>query len=140
MYIGVSLLHFIQEHSQEIVIDNQYLLEQKYSNMLQDVLTQKQMVHAHFVTLCIQTFLTSICHNDHHKPNQNDSFVVFQELFESPSIVQLLKSYQDKKLAMNSYASTDAYSNENETSQQNTSPEQKLQIEKEGEYFNFGQY
>jgi hypothetical protein len=51
-----------------------------------------------------------------------------------------LKSYQDKKLAMNNYASTDAYSNENETSQQNTSPEQKLQIEKEGEYFNFGQY
>lgn len=48
-----------QENPQEIVIDDQYLLEQKYSNMLQDVLTQKQM-----------------------------------ELFESPSVVNLLKNYQ----------------------------------------------
>lgn len=32
-----------EENPQEIVIDDQYLLEQKYSNMLQDVLTQKQM-------------------------------------------------------------------------------------------------
>ena len=85
-----------EENCQEIVINDQYLLEQKYSNMLQDVLTQKQM-----------------------------------ELIESPSIVQLLKSYQDKKLGMNSYASKDAYSNETGTSKQNASPEQKLQVERE---------
>ena len=33
-------------------MDDQYLLEQKYSNMLQDVLTQKQVV-CEFVTISI---------------------------------------------------------------------------------------
>ncbi|XP_046852209.1 uncharacterized protein LOC124445527 isoform X2 [Xenia sp. Carnegie-2017] len=52
-----------QMHSQEVVIDDKYLLEQKYSNMLQDVLAEKQM-----------------------------------ELFEAPSVVQLLKKYQREKM------------------------------------------
>ncbi|CAB3989835.1 Hypothetical predicted protein [Paramuricea clavata] len=86
-----------EELSQEIVIDDQYLLEQKYSNMLQDVLTQKQV-----------------------------------ELFQSPSVVRLLKRYQNKKLlARNSHASTDTYSSESNQSQQNAASEQKLHTERE---------
>ena len=35
------------------MIDDQYLMEQKYSNMLQDVLTHKQMVYREFYYLWI---------------------------------------------------------------------------------------
>jgi hypothetical protein len=60
--------------------------------------------------------------------------IVFQELFESPSVVRFLKSYQNKKLARNSYANTDTYASETKTSQQNTSSQQKPQIEGKGWY------
>ncbi|CAB4017235.1 Hypothetical predicted protein [Paramuricea clavata] len=56
------------------------------------------------------------------------------ELFQSPSVVRLLKRYQNKKLlARNSHASTDTYSSESNQSQQNAASEQKLHTEREEE-------
>lgn len=56
---------------------------------------------------------------------------VFQELFESPSVVRLLKSYQNKILATNSHPTTTPHSMSE--SQLNTSCE-LIRQPAEGEY------